>query len=42
MKNIYVKISDETHGKLKILAIKNNMTFAKYLADLLEKAAEEN
>jgi len=41
MKNLYIKISDETHSKLKIAAIKNNMAFAKYVADILDKIANE-
>jgi len=41
MKNLYVKISDDTHNKLKIAAIKNNMTFSKYVSMILDKAAQE-
>jgi len=41
LKNLYVKISDETHNRLKIMAIKNNTTFSKYISDILDRAAQE-
>jgi predicted HicB family RNase H-like nuclease len=41
MRNLYVRINDETHNKLKVEAIKRNMTFSKYISEILDKAAQE-